>query len=168
MRNQTFHIGSKKNQIIRSLSKERSEIIYYLEEKEAHLNLQILLNLEGESPRQLTVKIIHQAPNTSANIILKTILNASDQFNFAGYIQVESAAFNSQSSLSHHTLLTSNQVHLTTLPALQINNSQVQCAHQVTVHTLDENDIFYLTNRGLNPDLAKQLILNNFLSPQDV
>jgi Fe-S cluster assembly scaffold protein SufB len=168
MNDQTFHIHTKKNLIIHSLNGGVTEYIYYLEEKEAYLNLQILLNLEGESPQELTIKVVHQAPNTKADITLRTILNASNQLKFAGYIQVEPTAFNSQSSLSHHTLLTSGQVHLSTLPALRINNSRVQCAHQVTVHTLNEKDIFYLTNRGLNPDLAKQLILNNFLNPENV
>jgi len=52
-----------------------------------------------------------------------------------------------------------------TIPDIQIRNNDVTIAHEATVGKLSEEDIFYLTSRGIPEEEARAMIVNGFIEP---
>jgi Fe-S cluster assembly protein SufD len=62
----------------------------------------------------------------------------------------------------NHNLLLSRQAEMDTKPQLEIFADDVKCAHGATVGQLDDDMVFYLRSRGINPDLGKALLIYGF------
>lgn len=48
------------------------------------------------------------------------------------------------------------------MPGLEINADQVKCSHGSTSAQINDNEIFYLRARGIDPVRARQLIARGF------
>jgi Fe-S cluster assembly protein SufD len=61
-------------------------------------------------------------------------------------------------------LLAGPDAEIDVRPQLQINTDDVRCAHGATAGKLDDAMLFYLLSRGINPDIAQQLLKWAFLA----
>jgi Fe-S cluster assembly protein SufB len=52
-----------------------------------------------------------------------------------------------------------------TIPDMKIMNNDVTIAHEATAGKLNEEDIFYLTSRGIDEEEAMAMIVNGFIEP---
>jgi Fe-S cluster assembly protein SufD len=59
-------------------------------------------------------------------------------------------------------LLLSPQARVDTKPQLEIYADDVKCAHGAAVGQLDEEELFYLQARGINPELSRSLLTYGF------
>jgi Fe-S cluster assembly protein SufD len=59
-------------------------------------------------------------------------------------------------------LLLSADAHVDTKPQLEIFADDVKCSHGATVGQLEEEELFYLTTRGLSPERASALLTYGF------
>jgi Fe-S cluster assembly protein SufD len=48
------------------------------------------------------------------------------------------------------------------VPNLEIETNDVKCSHASTVGPIDEDQLFYLESRGVNPDVAQRLVVLGF------
>ena len=48
------------------------------------------------------------------------------------------------------------------MPNLEIETNDVKCSHASTVGPIDEDQLFYLESRGVNPDVAQRLVVLGF------
>ena len=48
---------------------------------------------------------------------------------------------------------------------MELNGRKGDVAHEATVGKIGDEDIFYLQNRGLDDDDAKQMIVSGFIEP---
>jgi len=62
------------------------------------------------------------------------------------------------------SLLLSRTASITAIPALEINTNDVKVGHGASVSNLNEENLFYLTSRGLDPDEARKLMVRGFVS----
>jgi Fe-S cluster assembly protein SufB/Fe-S cluster assembly protein SufD len=51
------------------------------------------------------------------------------------------------------------------IPGLEIETNEVKATHSASVAQINEEEIFYLTSRGLSEDEAKKLIIVGFFEP---
>jgi Fe-S cluster assembly protein SufD len=56
----------------------------------------------------------------------------------------------------------SPQARVDTKPQLEIYADDVKCAHGAAVGQIDEEELFYLQARGLNPELSRSLLTYGF------
>ncbi|GEM_PF-2543328 len=70
------------------------------------------------------------------------------------------AKIDSQQKLDHILLSSKATVH--TRPQLEILSDDVVCQHGITVGALDEEALFYLQSRAIDPGLATNLLLKGF------
>jgi Fe-S cluster assembly protein SufD len=63
---------------------------------------------------------------------------------------------------TNKNLLLSNEAQVDTKPQLEIYADDVKCAHGAAVGQLDEDEMFYLESRGINPLLAKNMLTYGF------
>jgi len=110
-------------------------------------------------------KVIHVAPNTSSKITSKSISKAGGQASYRGLVKVLSKAKNSKSSVECDALLIDEESRSDTYPTMEIDADDVKIEHEARVSKVAEEQLFYLTSRGLTEDEARVLIVNGFIEP---
>ena len=63
---------------------------------------------------------------------------------------------------TNKNLLLSDEARVDTKPQLEIFADDVKCAHGAAVGQLDQDELFYLESRGINPGLARNLLTYGF------
>ncbi len=112
----------------------------------------------------LETLVIHHAPHTRAETIVKTLVRNNAEPRYRGMIRIEEGSNGCESYLQHHSLLLGKQAQSWTTPSLEILNNDVHCSHAATVRTITALDLFYLQSRGLSSQEAETLLIEAFLS----
>lgn len=121
------------------------------------------LYLVGETQHADTHSIIdHAVPNCVSHQNYKGIVDEKARAVFNGIVFVRENAHGTDARQSNKNLLLSNDARVDTKPQLEIFNDDVKCAHGATVGQLEEEELFYLLSRGLNEDLARNLLTYGF------
>ena len=110
-------------------------------------------------------KAIHLAPNTSSKITSKSISKDSGRTSYRGMVHVSRRAKNSKSKVVCDALLLDEHSRSDTYPTMDIQNQDTQIEHEATVSKIGEEQLFYLTSRGLNKEVAEAMIVNGFIEP---
>lgn len=110
-------------------------------------------------------KIIHAAPNTSSRITSKSISKDNGRATYRGLIKIHKNATNAKVSVECDALLIGEDARSDTYPTMEIDNDQVRVEHEARVSKVAEEQLFYLTSRGLTEDDARLLIVNGFMEP---
>lgn len=107
-------------------------------------------------------RIDHRMKNCVSHQNYKGILDGKSRAVFNGKVFVHENASGTDANQSNKNLLLSNEARIDTKPQLEIFNDDVKCAHGATVGQLEEEELFYLLSRGLNEDLARNLLTYGF------
>lgn len=108
-------------------------------------------------------KMIHLAPNTTSNIISKSIATNGGISNYRGTVKIAKEAINSKSIIKCDTIILDNKSKSDTIPKNIVENSSSYLEHEATVSKLDEEKLFYLMSRGLDEEKAKELLIIGFI-----
>lgn len=122
----------------------------------------LLLGKESDN-LALDVTVVHAAPQTSSNVVIKSALNDSAKADIKGLVRIEPGAKGTQTWLAAHLLLLSDKAKGLAIPSLEILENDVKAGHATTVGRLNDLELFYLMSRGLPQKAAKQLIVSGFL-----
>lgn len=107
-------------------------------------------------------RIDHKVKNCLSHQNYKGILDGKSRAVFNGKVYVHENASGTDAEQSNKNLLLSNDARVDTKPQLEIFNDDVKCAHGATVGQLEGEELFYLLTRGLNQDLARNLLTYGF------
>ena len=107
-------------------------------------------------------RIDHRVKNCNSHQNYKGILDGKSRAVFNGKVFVHENASGTDAQQSNKNLLLSDEARIDTKPQLEIFNDDVKCAHGATVGQLEEEELFYLLSRGLNEDLARNLLTYGF------
>jgi Fe-S cluster assembly protein SufD len=118
--------------------------------------------LGGEQHHDTHSIIAHNVPNCTSHQTYKGILNDKSRGVFNGKVFVAVGASGTDGYQSNKNLLLSNDARVDTKPQLEIFNDDVKCSHGATVGQLEEEELFYLLSRGLNENLARNLLTYGF------
>jgi Fe-S cluster assembly protein SufB len=110
-------------------------------------------------------KVIHVAPNTSSRITSKSISKDNGRASYRGLVKIHKQAVNTKVSVECDALLIGEEARSDTYPTMEIDNEQVWVEHEARVSKVAEEQLFYLTSRGLTEDEARLLIVNGFMEP---
>ncbi len=108
-------------------------------------------------------KMIHLAPNTTSNIISKSISANGGNASYRGKVRITKDAINSRSTVKCDTIIVDNISRSDTIPTNIVENDSSNIHHEATVSKIDEEQLFYLMSRGLNEDKAKELLIMGFI-----
>jgi Fe-S cluster assembly protein SufD len=106
--------------------------------------------------------IDHKEPNCNSHQLYKGILDGNGRAVFNGKIFVREGAQKTDAMQTNKNLLLSPQARVDTKPQLEIYADDVKCAHGAAVGQIDEEELFYLQTRGLNPELGRSLLTYGF------
>lgn len=104
----------------------------------------------------------HAKPHCSSEQFVKGILDDSARGVFTGKVRVKQDAQKTDARQSNRNLLLSDNARIDTQPQLEIYADDVKCAHGATTGHLEEDAIFYLQTRGIDPQTAMDLLVYAF------
>jgi Fe-S cluster assembly protein SufD len=129
------------------------------------INLDIFsaLQAKGDKTVELNVLIHHQVPNTTAQTTLKAVGFDQSTLVMKAKILIDPGCHQTESFLTERALLVSKNAHALAVPDLEILTDDVKCSHAASVTKIPEDQIFYLTSRGISRKKAKKMIVKGFL-----
>ena len=107
-------------------------------------------------------KMIHIGKNTSSKIISKGISAGKANNTYRGLVNILSKAKNARNFTQCDSLLIGNQCGAHTVPYIESSNSDSMVEHEATTSKINEDQLFYCQQRGLNSEDAVGLIENGF------
>jgi len=110
-------------------------------------------------------KCIHVAPNTTSNVVSRSISKGRGRTSYRGHIRVLPKATNVKCNVRCDALLLDEESRSDTYPYMDIENPDVTFGHEATVSKVGEDQIFYLQSRGIDDQQATALIVNGFFEP---
>lgn len=110
-------------------------------------------------------KIIHLAPHTSSNIIAKSISKDGGRSSYRGLLKVIKGAHSVCSRVRCDALLVDKYSKTDTYPTMVINEANVDVGHEASVSTIQDEQLHYLTSRGITKATASAMIVNGFIEP---
>ena len=110
-------------------------------------------------------KAVHVAPNTSSNIVSKSISKNGGRTSYRGLVKVYPGAKNSKSFVRCDALLLDEQSRSDTYPTTEVDEPQVRIGHEATVSKVSDEQLFYLQSRGITKAEAETMIVNGFIEP---
>jgi Fe-S cluster assembly protein SufD len=106
--------------------------------------------------------IDHKQPYCKSHQLYKGILDGNARAVFNGKVFVREGAQKTDALQTNKNLLLSPNARVDTKPQLEIYADDVKCAHGAAVGQLDQDELFYLQARGINPELGKNLLTYGF------
>lgn len=110
-------------------------------------------------------KMIHLAPNTSSQIISKSVSRHGGKVNYRGLVRHNPAAYNAKSKVECDTLILDELSTSDTVPTNYMLNNDSTIEHEATVSKVSEDQLFYLMSRGLTKAQATEMIVMGFIEP---
>ena len=109
------------------------------------------------------VRVEHLAPHAKSEQTFRGISAGRARVAFNGMVVVREGAHGTDSQQSLRGLLAGPEAEIDVRPQLQIDTDDVRCAHGATAGKLDDNMLFYLLSRGIDPATAQRLLKWAFL-----
>jgi Fe-S cluster assembly protein SufB len=110
-------------------------------------------------------KIVHGASNTTSTIVSKSLSKDGGRTSYRGMLKVYPGCENVKSTVRCDALLLDETSRSDTYPTMEIDAPDVHIQHEAYVSKLSEDQLFYLTSRGLSEDAAAKMIVNGFVEP---
>jgi Fe-S cluster assembly protein SufD len=129
----------------------------------AALDWQSIAVGRGEQVHDLALKVDHRARDTRTQEIFRGIAEETSQIAFSGHIHIAADAGGSDARQSLRGLIEGARAEIDLRPRLEIHTDDVRAQHGATTGQLDQNLLFYLLARGIDPKTARALLKWAFL-----
>lgn len=110
-------------------------------------------------------KAVHAAPETSSQIISKSISRGGGRTSYRGLVKVYKGMKDTRSKVVCDALLLDEASRSDTYPTMEIDEQESQIEHEATVSKIGDEQLFYLQSRGISEIQARSMIVNGFIEP---
>ncbi len=110
-------------------------------------------------------KMVHFASNTSSKITSKSISRGNGQASYRGLVKVARDLKDVRSNVVCDALLLDPESRTDTWPTIDSGSNDVNIGHEASVSKVGEEQLFYLTSRGLSEEEATTMIVSGFIEP---
>ena len=138
--------------------------VYLLEEGARGMVLSIAVAGKGQH-QDTGAKMIHAAPHTTSTIVSKSISQHGGKTTYRGLIHFAPNAESAKANVKCDTLIMDDVSTSDTVPYSEVGNATSEMEHEATVTKVSEEQLFYLTSRGLTEEEATRLIVLGFIEP---
>jgi len=107
-------------------------------------------------------KMIHLGKNTKSKIISKGISAGFADNTYRGLVDISAKANNARNFTQCDSLLMGNKCGAHTVPYIKNKNSNSNIEHEATTSKINDEQLYYCNQRGLNQEEAISLIVNGF------
>jgi Fe-S cluster assembly protein SufB len=109
-------------------------------------------------------KMIHLGKNTRSRIVSKGISAGCAQNSYRGLVKIGKRADNAYNFSQCDSMLIGDKCGAHTFPYIESENATARVEHEATTSKIGEDQIFYLQQRGIDPEEAVSMIINGFAS----
>src|SRR3990167_4834285 len=110
-------------------------------------------------------KLMFLAPDTSGEIISKSVSVNGGRTSYRGLVKVIKGAKGVKCNVRCDALILDEQSRSDTYPTMQVDEPDITMGHEASVSKIGEEQLFYLMSRGLSEVEATSLIVNGFIEP---
>lgn len=140
----------------------RSRVECRLEGRGASGDLDAVYFAAGTQTLDYRTFQLHDAPDTTSNLMFKGAVDDESRSVYTGLIRVEETARGTNAFQTNRNLKLSDHAWAESVPNLEIETNDVRCSHASTVGPIDEEQLFYLESRGVPTEVAERLIVTGF------
>lgn len=107
----------------------------------------------------------HNAPDTVSDLLYKGALRQKARTVWQGMIKALPGSQRIDGFQANRNLVLERAARADSIPGLEIEADDVRCTHASTVGQLDDEQIFYLTSRGIDEETAIRMVIQGFFDP---
>ena len=107
-------------------------------------------------------KMVHLGKNTKSRIVSKGISAGVAQNTYRGLVSMHPKAKNSRNYTQCDSLLIGDKCGAHTVPYIEVKNNSSRAEHEATTSKVDDDQLFYCRQRGMDEEEAVALIVNGF------
>ena len=107
-------------------------------------------------------KMIHLGKNTTSKIISKGISAGRSDQTYRGLVRMGPKATEARNYTQCDSLLIGDQCGAHTVPYIESKNKNAVVEHEATTSKINEDQLFYLRQRGIDQEAAVALVVNGF------
>jgi Fe-S cluster assembly protein SufB len=107
-------------------------------------------------------KMIHLGKNTKSRIVSKGISAGRAQNTYRGLVSMHPKAQNGRNYTQCDSLLIGDKCGAHTVPYIEVKNNTARVEHEATTSKVDDEQLFYCRQRGMNEEEAVALVVNGF------
>ncbi|MGO1243604.1 MAG: Fe-S cluster assembly protein SufB [Sphingobacterium sp.] len=107
-------------------------------------------------------KMIHLGKNTRSKIVSKGISAGKSHNSYRGLVKIGPNATRARNFTQCDSLLIGDRCGAHTFPYIENKNRTALLEHEATTSKIGEDQIFYLNQRGIDPEKAVGLIVNGY------
>jgi FeS assembly protein SufD len=125
-----------------------------------------LLGIAAPTKRELQdVEFVvhHGAGHTESDLLFRVVLKDKAHHIFSGVLQIPKTSLHVVANQLNNNLKLQKTARAESMPKLEVYADDVRCSHGATMGEVSEDQMFYLTSRGLSEEEAKHLIVEGFL-----
>ncbi len=130
----------------------------------AHFELNAAIIGGGDQTLEIVTTVTHAEPNATSRQTVRSILAGHATGSYLGKIAVAKGAQQTDAEQSIKAMLLDRTASANAKPELEIFADDVKCAHGATVGELDQQALFYMASRGMDPVTARTLLLRAFVA----
>ncbi|MEL6311066.1 MAG: Fe-S cluster assembly protein SufB, partial [Pseudomonadota bacterium] len=107
-------------------------------------------------------KMVHLGKNTRSRIVSKGISAGRAQNTYRGLVSMHPRAGGSRNFTQCDSLLIGSDCGAHTVPYIEVKNASSRAEHEATTSKVDEDQLFYCRQRGMDEEEAVALVVNGF------
>ncbi len=110
-------------------------------------------------------KMVHAAPNTTSNILSKSVSKGAGRTSYRGLVKVNEGAHGARAAVKCDALMLDPESRSDTYPYMEIEEDDATIEHEATVSKISDDQLFYMQSRGIDEDEAMAMIVRGFIEP---
>ena len=119
--------------------------------------------LHGSESVTTETHVRHSVGGGTSNQLIKFVLDDNSRGHFIGDLKIAQDAQQTEAHQTNRNLLLSDTAEMRTQPQLEIYADDVKATHGASTGQLDESALFYMQQRGIGKQKARQLLVNAFM-----
>lgn len=122
-----------------------------------------LEHLHGDENITAETHVTHTVGGGTSNQLIKFVLDDNSRGRFIGDLKIAQDAQHTEAHQTNRNLLLSETAEMRTQPQLEIYADDVKATHGASTGQLDESALFYMQQRCISKEKARQLLVNAFM-----
>lgn len=152
-----------KNKVLKILNPGQINEVLELIKDGEEKNLKVIVNATSGGKYDLDLKSVHVGKNTKAKVEVRGVVANGSEVRVKGLVKIGKEARGTDSFLAMKLLLLDKSSFAVAEPELEIENNLVKASHSASVGKIDEEQMYFLSSRGISRKEAELLIVKGFL-----
>ncbi len=141
-----------------------ADILHSTPDCPADIRLYSANRLDGRQVLDQHTRQVHSWGMAHSDLLYKNVVDGHATAIFAGNIYVAPGAHDTDAYQSNRNMLLNEDATIHSLPGLEILADRVRCSHGSASAPMDEEQLFYMTSRGIPRHEAQLLVADGFIA----